>query len=338
MRNSRLLELNEKLSRPFPAPRRFGWIRLWHDESGRSFATAGLVVILIAIVALWLNRQIDTGAAGLAAVTIEQVVLGESEDDLQLLDERTESVAVHQTTSHTSLAEGKVAAPVVESPAGELKIQTAPSSFDVSRETRQVESAVQGLQESIRKIKKEPVELAGTGGISGILKVDSSYKSVVYVIDKSGSMASDRRLERVQAELIAGIQGLAEDQRFSIVFFDAGAWPMGSNGNANSQSLQLVSAKQREKQAAENWVRSITADGGTDPIPATLQALEANPELIVLLSDGEFSDPGAVDQITAANKRKNLRKARIDCIGIGEVVRTLQQLAQDNDGHYQPAR
>jgi hypothetical protein len=344
MQNSHWADLKEKLVRPFPAPRRFGWIRVWHDESNRSFALALLIAILIFIGVLVFSRPPgDTGRAGLAAVSIEQVTLGESDESLDLLDERTESVAVHATATRSSLAEGGAVVPQAPTLPGELRIDVPQSTaFDASSETKEVAAAVQGLQDSVKKLKREPVQLGGSGGISGALEVDARYNSVVYVIDKSTSMGADYRLERVKQELIAGIQGLKEHQKFSVVFFDQGFLPMGSSDThpfrrSAAQSLRLMVATEAKKNEAESWIRGIQSGGGTDPVPATLHALAANPELVILLSDGEFHQE-AVTQITDANQRKNRKQARIDCIGIGEIVQTLQQIAQDNKGHYQPAR
>ena len=64
-----------------------------------------------------------------------------------------------------------------------------------------------------------------------------------------------------------------------------------------------------------------------------MMALGQDPEKIVLLSDGEFS-PTYVRDITRANRGR----ASIDCFGFGETIRTLVDIANQNNGRYITAR
>jgi len=196
----------------------------------------------------------------------------------------------------------------------------------------------------IGETSKGVVELGKSGGGSGIFKVGNrigSSGSVVYVIDRSGSMGSDNRLERVKSELIAGINSLKSKQRFSVAFFDDQVWLFGHSPSSfsefSSPKLTLMQATKKNKEEAVEWIRNMTIGGGTDPIPASILAIQAKPSLVMLLSDGEFP-LSAVSQITNLNKSRRGKTSRIDCIGLGESVETLQKIAKQNDGRYYPAR
>ncbi len=73
----------------------------------------------------------------------------------------------------------------------------------------------------------------------------------------------------------------------------------------------------------------MSASGGTEPLAAVMHAIALEPERIVILSDGEF-DPSYVTQITEANSMDPKDRIRIDCIGLDEVVESLQQIAKQN--------
>jgi len=196
----------------------------------------------------------------------------------------------------------------------------------------------------IGETPKGVADLGKSGGGSGIFKVGNrigSSGSVVYVIDRSGSMGSDNRLERVKSELIAGINSLKPKQQFSVAFFDDQVWVLGHSPNSYSTlpspKLTLMQATKKNKEEAIEWIRNMTSGGGTDPIPAAILAIQAKPSLVMLLSDGEFP-LSAVSQITNLNKSSRGKTSRIDCIGLGETVETLQEIAKQNDGRYYPAR
>jgi len=187
----------------------------------------------------------------------------------------------------------------------------------------------------------------GEEPLTNLFEIPDEVETVVYVIDKSGSMDTADRLVRVNAELIAGIQALNPDQKFSVVFFDSHTWPMFSKGgivltpayrgSRSSGTTRLLPADDSNKQRAIDWINTLDAGGGTEPLGAMALAMKVTPDLIMFLSDGEF-DTSYVRQITATNQRKRSKSARIDCIGLGETVQTLQSVARQNDGTYYQAR
>lgn len=167
---------------------------------------------------------------------------------------------------------------------------------------------------------------SGAAGENPFLEA-SDAKSVVFVIDISGSMDGNSKLGRVMNSLIEAIESLKTDQRFMVILFD-------SRMQVNPQMRQLSRATPKVKMVAKTWLNGVTSGGGTEPLDAMMHALQQRPERIVILTDGGF-DPSYVDQITDANQRKSIR---IDAIGLEEVVPMLQELARNNGGVYYQAK
>jgi hypothetical protein len=95
---------------------------------------------------------------------------------------------------------------------------------------------------------------------------------------------------------------------------------------------RLVNATERNKQLAFEFIDGVIAQGETDPSKALERAFDCRPELIYLLTDGEF-DRAIIDQV----KRLNVGgKVTVHTIGFlyktGETV--LKQIADDNHGNY----
>jgi hypothetical protein len=193
----------------------------------------------------------------------------------------------------------------------------------------------------------------GGGGkkeLSDAFKIDKKVKSVVFVIDRSSSMAgtntsivdivkdrsnsiSQNKLERVKAELIRAIDALDETQRFSVIFFNQDFMPMPSS-MSKAGKLKLMNARNKEKQEAKEWISKVLPEGGTIPFPAMELAISAKPDLIVLLSDGEFAQD-QVENILNDNRLRGKAKPKpINCIGLSENPRTLEEIANQSGGVY----
>ena len=143
--------------------------------------------------------------------------------------------------------------------------------------------------------------------------------SVVYVIDRSGSMAGGR-FARVTRTLGDALQRLQPDQEFAILLFDDRAYRLDSG------ILQLATPANVSR--LSDQLSAVETGSGTDPTDAMLIAIQLQPEVIVLLSDGEFSDL-IVETITEANHASS-RPCQINCIGLDSDTQTLLELAARN--------
>ncbi len=196
----------------------------------------------------------------------------------------------------------------------------------------ETKSATANRQVEIQKfdglahVTTSPTSLAGNG--NPFLAAVAS-KSTIFVVDVSPSMAGERILRVVNA-LVEAVNALNDSQSFLVVLFDG-------QMHLRKDSQGLEQATPTNKATAIRWLESYTlGGGGTEPLESVVYALAQSPELLLILSDGEFN-PQYVHQITAENSRK-IRRCRIDTIGLSEEVEVLQDLARKNDGIYYQAR
>ncbi len=153
--------------------------------------------------------------------------------------------------------------------------------------------------------------------------IRSVAQTVVFVVDCSGSMGDNGRLERAKIELRRSINALQFPQRFTVIFYDDEPIPMPGTG--------LKSAERIAKDQFVAWLRLIDADGGTDPRAAPALAMSLQPDAIYLLSDGAFPD-GTVEDVAARNRRR----LPIHCIDLagGAAGDHLRRIARDSGGQY----
>jgi hypothetical protein len=137
---------------------------------------------------------------------------------------------------------------------------------------------------------RDATEFFGLGG---------SGNSFVYVVDCSGSMGENQKLERACYELLQSIEQLGDDQRYFIIFYNDGAYPMDAD--------RPVLATRNQFERTRHWVSYVVPGGGTYPLPALLHALSLEPDAIYFLSDGMF-DPMTIAQLRAHNPPRHVKK------------------------------
>jgi hypothetical protein len=131
----------------------------------------------------------------------------------------------------------------------------------------------------------------------------------VYVIDRSGSMGGDGNaaLRAAKAELLASIKKLERTHAFQIVFYNDRTAKFDPSGNG-----QAVYATDRNKDAAERFLDSISAQGGTEHEAALRMALKIKPDVVFWLTDADRP------------KLDDEQIARINRLASGTVVNTIE--------------
>jgi len=165
---------------------------------------------------------------------------------------------------------------------------------------------------------------SGRGSGSGFFGTAAEEANkIVYVVDRSGSMTDS--IVFVKYELKRSIRELGPEKQFHVVFYSSGP-------ALEMPARRLVSATDANKQKAFEFIDSVIPQGETDPSDALSRAFAVNPELIYLLTDGEF-DKAIVDQVAKANAAK---KVTVHTIGflykMGEKI--LKDIAAQNNGTY----
>ncbi|HUU10231.1 MAG TPA: VWA domain-containing protein [Phycisphaerae bacterium] len=148
-------------------------------------------------------------------------------------------------------------------------------------------------------------------------------RKIVYVVDRSGSMGDS--LDVVKVELKRSLTELGDDAEFHVIFYSSGP-------PAEMPTRRLVPATERNKELACEFIDHVVAQGQTDPSQAIRRALAAGPELIYLLTDGEF-DRAIIDLVRHENAGRNVRVFTIGFVyRAGEEI--LRQIARENHGEY----
>ena len=148
-------------------------------------------------------------------------------------------------------------------------------------------------------------------------------RSVVYVVDRSGSMLTT--IHGVKNELRESITRLRRSQKFHIIFFNTGT-PL------ESPPKRLVSSIKAHKREAFKFVESIGAGGGTDPRPAMRRAFAVGPDMIYFLTDGEF-DPVLIDLLDKLNRKRKVRIFTIAYVS-RKGAPLLERIAREHNGEY----
>lgn len=177
-------------------------------------------------------------------------------------------------------------------------------------------------------------ELAGGGPVGSLWGVGEGQKarSIIYVLDRSGSMSDTFVL--LQRELKQAIGSLESDQLFNVIFFN--------EGKCTPLFQQLVTATLENKRQVFTSLEAIVPSGQTEPLDAIQTGLDSRPDVLFLLSDGDFGEFN--QKIMRTIRQKNRDKATTintilfvyDTAGDGEKV--LRTIAEENRGIYKHVR
>jgi Ca-activated chloride channel family protein len=156
-------------------------------------------------------------------------------------------------------------------------------------------------------------------------------KDVVFVLDTSGSMADEGKMEKARSALLFGVRNLRPDDRFNVVAF-AGEERLMESG--------LTQADDKGRARGEQFVKSLKPSGGTNINAALLAAFKQfdrseRPKLLVFMTDGLPT----VGETNVGRIVDNAHSARVPGIrlftfGVGYDVNTtlLDKLAAENRG------
>lgn len=164
--------------------------------------------------------------------------------------------------------------------------------------------------------------------------------TVVFLVDNSGSMNIGGTFDYIRRELKQSLKILSPRQEFHIIMFADSVKPedvLKINGQA-----KLQHATDENRKQAFKWIDNAVAKseaGVTDPNDAIKLAFKAKPELIFLLTDGEFDqalggNEGVKNAVNTLNKDKSILVNTL-CIldkKTDPIPSVLKDIAKDNGG------
>jgi hypothetical protein len=176
----------------------------------------------------------------------------------------------------------------------------------------------------------------GTGGSAAaeFFGIGGYGQTFVYVVDASDSMNENGKFDRARYELLHSIEQLASDQKFFVIFYNDGAYPMDAE--------EPVLATEDALSKVADWVNHVEANNGTNPLPALLHALSMRPDAIYFLSDGQF-DPVTIQILRARNKpskRIGHRQIPIHTVAFVDylTIGIMRTIARDSGGEHRFVR
>lgn len=276
-----------------------------------------LILILLAGWTLTVHAPLDQVALAASHATSEESPM--------------ETFTIETTEPASDTAEETPTEPEVEtSPVGELDWN--PSRFDVT-----APPAVAGFDDSGVATVLAGGPASGGEASMAFCGVEGGGQHFVYLVDSSGSMGS--AFESARLELIRSVSMLAPDQRFYVVFFDEEPDYMRLSDPQRDEP-HSVFATPENKQRLARWAMTIRMDRGRAPYEPLRFALGLRPDVIFMLSDGEF--PQRIeDQLREENRLENLFGdtgpiSIIHTIGYHsrEGEARMRRIAEQNGGQY----
>ena len=160
-----------------------------------------------------------------------------------------------------------------------------------------------------------------------------SAKDVVFVVDTSGSMAEEGKMEKARSALLYGVRILRPQDRFNVISFA---------GEERLMEAGLIAADDKGRARGESFVKGLKPVGGTNINGSLLASLaqftddnRERPKIIVFMTDG-LPTVGAtnVTQIVDNVRKASKPGVRLFTFGVGYDVNTslLDKLAAENGG------
>lgn len=156
-------------------------------------------------------------------------------------------------------------------------------------------------------------------------------KDIVFVIDTSGSMADEGKIDKARAALLFGIRNLRDTDRFNVISFA---------GEERLLEEKPILADRRGRTRGVEFVEKLRPTGGTNINDALLAGLRQfdrsdRAKMMVFLTDGRPTvGEDEIEKILANAAKIPVATLRIFPFGVGYDVNTrlLDKLATENGG------
>jgi Ca-activated chloride channel homolog len=167
----------------------------------------------------------------------------------------------------------------------------------------------------------------------GSARAEPPARDVVFVVDVSGSMSEDDKMEQARRALLYGVRGLRPGDRFNVIAF---------SGDVRRMENGLIAADAAGRRRGVDFVGTLRPRGGTNINDALIAAMEqfprqgsTRPRMVVFLTDGlptvAETRPERIVENVARSGRSGVR---LFSFGVGFDVNTrlLDRIAAENGG------
>jgi len=168
----------------------------------------------------------------------------------------------------------------------------------------------------------------GSGAATTFFGVSGRGRRYGYVVDKSGSMGMQGRMQRAKDEIVRSISALPDFASACITLFD-------DNFTTLDRERGFLKCRDDTVTRYRQWIEQVAQGGGTNPVPAFvfLFSRPERPDVVFFMSDGEIP-PDAADEILRLNRRGP--NTVIHCIAFGQAAATapLRRIASETGGTF----
>lgn len=169
---------------------------------------------------------------------------------------------------------------------------------------------------------------------SGIFGLEARGMRFVYVFDRSASMGepAGRPLAVAKRELRRSLGELGDNQQFHVIFYNERQTVFAPTANRG----RPIFASPDTKRAADTFIESIQAEGGTRHYEALVAATRLAPDAIFMLTDADAGDDLSAAELARLRRLLGGARCLVAQFG-GDADRRsprLAQLAVDSGGDY----
>lgn len=162
-------------------------------------------------------------------------------------------------------------------------------------------------------------------------ETEYAAKDIVFVLDTSGSMNDEGKMEKARAALLFGVKSLRDTDRFNVISFA---------GEERLMEREMIQADAAGRARGADFVGKLKATGGTninDSLLAALKQFKAGdrPKLLVFMTDGlPTVGETNINRIIENTRGARVGGIRLFTFGVGYDVNTalLDKLAAENGG------
>ena len=155
------------------------------------------------------------------------------------------------------------------------------------------------------------------------------FHRIVFACDATGSMIN--KMATLKDQLDKAYESLSDAQSFNTMFFQ--------DSKVDSVADKLLPATEGNKKVATEFLDGITSTCTTDPLPTIEEAFREKPDVIYLVTDGDFPDNDAVlKKFRELNKDRKVRVYTIAFVDQNDkdtaYIDLLKTIAREGAGKY----
>ena len=285
-------------------------------------STVAHVAVLLLLAAFTLANPPPQDQVALSA-SVSEV----GEEVMETFEIETSEPETEQTDPSQSDTEYEIS-PMGEMAVAEFSPDAPPAPPAPSTSDMLSSSAASAASMSMKSNSDAKIQFCG---------VEGGGNNFCYLVDSSGSMGD--AFESARRELLTSIDALTPKQKFYVVFFDAESDYMRLS-DPNSDETRSVKATTQNKLALKRWAMRISMDRGRAPYDPIKFALKLKPDVIFLLSDGEF--PQGIEDLLKENNHSSNLFGDENLISIVHTIgyhsregeSRMKRIAEQNKGQY----